>query len=112
MKVIDVYNKIANDEIKHGTRIKMFSTLFIYSNGYLKKDGYELDVAQLCISGYNLNAEAEIIEDNKDIEKIELYKDFTDNYNNESKLDANFSDIEYTITELLKEVNKLKKEVR
>ena len=70
IKIIDLLNKITKDEIKQGTKFKMFCCEYIYDNGYIAKTDANKTIEEFYISQRMLNDEVEIIEEEKEIEKL------------------------------------------
>ena len=63
MKVIDLLNKIENNEIKQGTKFKINGCVYIYNNGYISNDDTNKTMETFYISQRLLNDEVEIIEE-------------------------------------------------
>lgn len=115
IKIIDLLNKIANEELKNNTRIKYDETIYVYRHDnvviwdekYKKADLFN----EICTD--TLNDEIEIIEEPKEeLEEIEL---IDIHYVNDKCIFKVYGQsIEETIAikvnELIDEVNKLKKE--
>lgn len=99
MKVIDLLNKIANNEIKQGTKFKIDGCAYIYNNGYIAKDDGNKTMEIFYISQRLLNDEIEIIEEVEDKE----YEDIEEIDNNEFCMMNNTAEI----FELYKRVDKL-----
>lgn len=72
MKVIDLLNKIANDE-ELPLRIKVNGYEYRISNGQYYSDEKYMYLVDSANSIYHLNDEVEIIEEDKKIEKLESY---------------------------------------
>lgn len=107
IKIIDLLNKIANNE-KVPKKIRYFGEIYEYSEEM--KFYY-----QNCSSMYRyfftkgncLNDEVEIIEEEKEIEKIgKIYDGFTDSY-----YDTCLETTIKKVDEIIDVVNKLKKEI-
>ena len=113
MKVIDLLNKIANDQnyrpdfMYHGTKYKYQKEFGDYQNEWNYKWGA---FAGWCVNMI-LNDEVEIIEEDKPIEKLKIA--FLDNYEpNEidRKCWNRLNEHQDKINEIIDKVNKLKKE--
>ena len=111
MKVIDLLNKKANGE-KLPKKIKIYDAIFTlieYTNEmdylYTDEDGdrlfYEFD--------WKLNDEIEIIEEEKDIEKINVWYEF-DGKNNDEIVYIMCTELKNKINELIDIVKELKNE--
>ena len=75
MKVIDLLDKIANNELEENTKIKMLGSNYVYKNGYLTVDTKIMK--EFYISQRLLNDNVEIIEEKpKKIEECKSYEDF------------------------------------
>lgn len=72
IKIIDLFIKIKNNEIKQGTKFKMLGHIYIYNNGYIAKTDANETIGDFYISQRMLNDEVEIIEEEKKIEKIDM----------------------------------------
>lgn len=113
MKVIDLLNKIANNE-EVPKKIEWDNCIFAYSEydkDYLEfpfsEDEYKgLFNERDAILSHYLNDEVEIIEEDKEIEKIELG---VISPNGEYIISINDEKIQDKINELVKAVNELKK---
>lgn len=114
MKVIDILNKIANNE-EVPKKIMYDEVVFEFINGVYKSEEYYLEEF-LTLNLSNLNDKVEILETtitgNKGIEKIDV-RDFDDlAYNDGSFRETEVIDtllkIQDKINELIDEVNKLK----
>lgn len=119
MKVIDLLNKIANDELEDLALVKFceHDCLTIYhkadnrfefaNKGDWEDYFYKIDIEEL-------NDEVEIIEENKDIEELNLMFPICDDIKNAelggfaSIYKSNLTNIKYKIDEIIDEVNKLK----
>ena len=94
MKLIDILNKIANGELKEGSKIKYGEDIYVWGNNpfpnafYCKEKGYCLDPV-ICI-----NDECEIIEQQTDIEGLDA-----DYYEDQPK--------DYTIRAIIKKLNEV-----
>jgi len=73
MKVIDLLNKIAKNEIKQGTKFEIDGCGYIYNNGYIAKDDGNKTMETFYISQRLLNDEVEILEEKKIPEKLPYY---------------------------------------
>lgn len=107
MKIIDLLNKIANDER--------------FDNCKMKFKGIEPEMVDECViydklyeEKLTLNDEVEIIEENKKIEKIELYEDSEGHYFYDKHCKKIYITCDETnfmfeqFNDLIDEVNKLK----
>ena len=106
IKIIDLFNKIANN-VKVPKKIKFRGETYYYSkpDKFYYCDGYSI-YRELSFITNSLNAEVEIIEEEKEIEKIgEIYDGFTDSYH-----DTCLETAIKKVDELVDEINKLKKE--
>ena len=106
IKIIDLFNKIANDE-EVPKKIKYFGEIYEYSEDM--KFYYQNDFSMyrdFFTEGNCLNDEVEILEEEKEIEKIgKIYDGFTDSY-----YDTCLEKTIKKVDELVDEINKLKKE--
>ena len=109
IKIIDLFNKIANNE-KVPKKIKFHGETYYYSkpDKFYYCDGYSI-YRELFGMTNSLNAEVEIIGEEKDIEKLGKNFTFEDSTNELTKSDWQVSVISQKINELVDEVNKLKK---
>lgn len=118
IKIIDLFNKIANNEIlpvliKYDGRLwklcenerEYYREIFPESV-YFFEDYIPNNFDLLCI----LNDEIEIIEEEKEIEKLGKNFTFEDSTNELTKGDWQVSVISQKVNELVDEINKLKKE--
>lgn len=106
IKIIDLFNKIANN-VKVPKKIKFRGETYYYSkpDKFYYCDGYSI-YRELSFITNSLNAEVEIIEEEKEIEKIgEIYDGFTDSY-----YDTCLETTIKKVDEIIDVVNKLKKE--
>lgn len=100
MKVIDLLNKIANGETKE-------EIMFQYNNGYEEYANINTLFDRFTINKENLNTEIEIIEENKKIEKIDMFDYFTGyDFDNTSidlrkHLEVNFQILNDKINEII-----------
>ncbi len=103
MKVIDLLNKIANGE-EVPNEIKKDGMIYIYQEGidYINKETSKWLMNDYYITEENLNEKVEIIEEDKEIKKIDFKTAETQKEKNRVMKDK--------INELVREVNKLKKE--
>ena len=117
IKIIDLLNKIANNEevpkkIKWGDYELEWEELgyhdykFLDTGSHLLFQGFETSV---------LNAEVEILEETKKIDKIksngdEFYSDYIDAWISKNKTDAYCEFLMNKINELIDEINNLKEE--
>lgn len=122
VKIIDLLNKIANDE--EMPKIIRYKDNFYYRNQdnvnlhiYQTESSLERRKLSLIIDNeyLNLNDEVEIIEEDKKIEKIksngdEFYSDYIDTWISKNKTDAYCEFLGNKINELIDEVNKLKED--
>ena len=115
MKIIDLFNKIANGE-DVPKKIEYCNKIWIFDkkeNDYVEDNRrlFNYYLSESIIS--SLNDEVKIIEDNK-IENIDIFDYFTGyDFNGTSKdllkhLEHNFEEINSKFNELIDEVNKLK----
>ncbi len=74
MKVIDLLNRIANNE-EVPEKIKKYGYVYTYHNGvdYKNEDGGYLFGNSICICSDDLNSTVEIIEEDKEIEEIKSH---------------------------------------
>lgn len=112
MRLIDILNKIANGELKEGTKVKWDIFEYTYKKGdcyeeYLERKVDNFDYVDILDDMYlrNLNAEVELIEpndfgkadkmaDNTKIEELDL-----DYYEDQPK--------DYTIRAIIKKLNEI-----
>jgi hypothetical protein len=105
MKVIDLLNKIANGETKE-------EIMFQYNNGYEEYANINTLFDRFTINKENLNTEIEIIEEDKKIEKIDMFDYFTGyDFDNTSidlrkHLEINFQILNIKINEIIEHLNK------
>ncbi len=106
IKIIDLFNKIANDE-EVPKKIKYFGEIYEYSEDmkFYYQNGFSM-YRDFFTEGNCLNDEVEIIEEEKEIEKIgKIYDGFTDSY-----YDTCLETTIKKVDEIIDVVNKLKKE--
>ena len=120
MKVIDLLNKIANNDLPHNTKFKIIS----YDNSFLCRydDSYPGEIWVLneeseCSFNYKidhmriLNYEVEILEDKtEEIEELDTLfcmSDFTDIKYCKGEIDFNFKEMQDKINELVRLYNSL-----
>ena len=106
MKVIDLLNKIANDE-EVPNKIKYDDRFYIFNEK--KNNYYENETCSInwdYVALHCLNEEIEIIEENKKIEKIDTQYFDDERYTPEQRLNVCMNYID----DLIDEVNKLKGE--
>ena len=114
IKIITLFNKIANNE-KVPKHILLTNVVFHYDDDV---QDYENDFEYLfrdIFSNFDrsedfLNIEVEIIEEEKEIEKLGKNFTFEDSTNELTKGDWQVSVISQKVNELVDEINKLKKE--
>lgn len=105
MKVIDLLNNIANGETTE-------KIMFQYNNGYKEYANINTLFDRFTINEENLNTEIEIIEENKKIEKIDMFDYFTGyDFDNTSRklrehLEHNFCILNNKINEIIDYINK------
>lgn len=107
IKIIDLFNKIANDE-EVPKKIKYFGEIYEYSEDmkFYYQNGFSM-YRDFFTEGNCLNDEVEIIEEEKEIEKIgKIYDGFTDSY-----YDTCLETTIKKVDEIIDVVNKLKKEI-
>ena len=107
IKIIDLFNKIANNE-KVPKKIKYFGEIYEYSEDmkFYYQNGFSM-YRDFFTEGNCLNDEVEIIEEEKEIEKIgKIYDGFTDSY-----YDTFLETTIKKVDEIIDVVNKLKKEM-
>lgn len=109
IKIIDLFIKIKNNEIKQGTKFKMLGHIYIYNNGYIAKTDANETIGNFYISQRMLNDEVEIIEEEKEIEKCDVLKHCVDFTKNENILLDNQLGLQKKINELIDVVNELKR---
>ena len=119
MKIIDLFVKISKDE-KVPSRIKSQGLIFefdeesrqYYEEGRLRSADYSL--RSWLFNFKCLNDEVEIIEEDKKIEKIEIYKDEEGHYffnNRNKKIYIGCDETDFIVdkfNELIDEINNLK----
>ena len=122
MKVIDLLNKIANNEIKQGTKFRINGIEYIYNNGYIAKNDKNKTMENFYISQRLLNDNVEILDEEDEFIDIEEFSisyslDYID-YKNidvlKNHLNKDFQTIFDTLDKLIKNqkkiINKLKEE--
>ena len=117
IKIIDLLNKIANDE-EVPEKIKIKNVIYEY-RGYMyctEKANYQ-DIEDYLFGKWNfniLNDYVEIIEEPKKIEKIEMYQDEEGHYflnKQDRKVYVNCDEMDFMVdkfNELIDEINNLK----
>lgn len=117
IKIIDLLNKIANNE-EVPEKIKINNVIYEY-RGYMyctEKANYQ-DIEDYLFGKWNfniLNNYAEIIEEPKKIEKIEMYQDEEGHYflnKQDRKVYVNCDEMDFMVdkfNELIDEINNLK----
>ena len=132
MKVIDLLNKIANGEITELHKFKWNERIWEEYSKFEKinneksyqehrQNGVSYMRFENVCDARHFNDEIEIIEEDKEIKKLEVYQQITANGNEHNYINYNGS--KYAIStpqrliienqnKLIKEVNKLKKEVK
>ena len=112
MKIIDLLNKIANGEEVPRT-IRWYDKF--YNNYDEISNNYKVFVyKKLANNVWGLNDEVEIIEEQKKIEKIEMYQDEEGHYflnKQDRKVYVNCDEIDFMVdkfNELIDEINNLK----
>ena len=110
IKIIDLLIKIANDE-EVPKKIKYFGEIYEYSEDmkFYYQNGFSM-YRDFFTEGNCLNDEVEIIEEEKEIEKLGKKFTLEGNTSELTKSDWQFSVISQKINELVDEVNKIKKE--
>lgn len=104
MKIIDLLNKIANDE-DLPKKIAYSSYEFRFSGGtYIDTDGDSI-VRHIFIDLSNLNDEIEIIEEDKKIEKFKIYDNSIDWCCNGRAINDTEKDIMDKINEIIEAIN-------
>ena len=107
IKIIDLFNKIVNnDEVPK--KIRYFGEIYEYSEEmkFYYQNGFSM-YRDFFTEGNCLNDEVEIIEEEKEIEKIgKIYDGFTDSY-----YDTCLETTIKKVDEIIDVVNKLKKEI-
>ena len=116
MKVIDLLNKIANDE-EIPKKIKFDNRFYIFDKA--KDNYYENETCSInwdYVSLHCLNEEVEILEDkeDKDIplisELIGIYNPFDDDHIIDKQLNYNFKELQKKINQVVEEFNKYRRE--
>ena len=113
MKVIDILNKMANEELKDGFKFKYMGFTYIYKKWEDRIAKADEDFIGFTDDWYieeALNDEVEVIEENKEIEELNKisYDEFK--YAGDKRR-FDLTNIEYDkINELVRAVNKLNKE--
>lgn len=100
IKIIDLFIKIKNNEIKQGTKFKMLGHVYIYNNGYIAKTDANETIGNFYISQRMLNDEVEIIEEEKEIEKLD---------ENNTNVLTNIIENRKKINELIDAVNEIRR---
>ena len=115
IKIIDLFNKIANN-VKVPKKIKFRGETYYYSkpDKFYYCDGYSI-YRELSFITNSLNAEVEIIEEEKKIEKIRMngshfFSESIETWINKENSSAYCEFLSNKINELVDEINKLKKE--
>lgn len=113
IKIIDLFNKIANN-VKVPKKIKFRGETYYYSkpDKFYYCDGYSI-YRELSFITNSLNAEVEIIEEEKEIEKIRMngncfFSESIEAWINKEKSSAYCEFLSNKINELVDEINKLK----
>ena len=115
IKIIDLFNKIVNnDEVPK--KIRYFGEIYEYSEEmkFYYQNGFSM-YRDFFTEGNCLNDEVEIIEEEKEIEKIRMngncfFSESIEAWINKEKSSAYCEFLSNKINELVDEVNKLKKE--
>lgn len=118
MKIIDLLNKIANGE-EAPKKFIFANQTFEKQGSYIEDEAGDSIFDSMCTDFSNINDEIEIIEEDKEIEKLEVYQQITANGNEHNYINYNGS--KYSIStpqrliienqnKLIDEVNKLKGE--
>lgn len=98
VKLIDLFNKIVNDELEDGFKVLRHGNYIMVYNRAEKEFKSENGIIQFTrLADFALNEELEIIEEDKEIKEIKIGMGLTE------------VDCAYKINELVKAVNKLKK---
>ena len=100
MKIIDILNKKANEELKDGFKFEYKHTTYTYheeTNEIIDSEQDTLEESWLL--GQILNDEVEVIEENKEIEELSI-----------NEVDNKVA-LKNKINELVRAVNKLNKEM-
>ena len=107
MKVIDLLNKIANEE-DIPKKIKINGNLYRQANGQFWCDETGMYMIDNCTSIYDLNDEVEIIKEKKKIERLKSSSNLFGTFINDQKY-RNKRDAEITakINEILDKINKV-----
>lgn len=119
LRIIDLINKIANNE-ELPKKIKYDDVIWDYDytiGDYINEDKFKTLIESL-FGGNNtcnfINDEVEIIEEDKKIEKIEMYQNEKGHYflnKQDKKVYVNSAEIDFMvekINEIIDEINKLK----
>ena len=117
IKVIDLLNKIANGE-KAPKKIKINNVIYEYRGCmYCTEKANYQDIEDYLFGKWNfniLNKEVEILDEQKKIEKIEMYQDEEGHYflnKQDRKVYVNCDEIDFMVdkfNELIDEINNLK----
>ena len=108
IKIIDLFNKIANNE-KVPKKIKFHGETYYYydANRFYYQNGFSM-YRDFRFGGNCLNEEVEIIEEEKEIEKIDITKAYLSSNFHENVLE-DIATLQTKVNELIDEINKLKK---
>lgn len=102
MKVIDIMQKVANREISK-FKIDDVNYYVDKSNYICEEDGTKVE---WCIDDEWLNMNAEVIEEDKKIEHLDIYNCFkVMGIDKTGRLDENFTDISNKINEIIDRIN-------
>lgn len=112
MKVIDLFNGMHNGAIKDGTKFYLNFQNGLRRECYINKKGnfgfiYQVSDKEPCQDYISLDDDVEIIEEDEEIEELDLGQITP---NGEYVISVETEKIQDKINELIKEVNKLKKE--
>ena len=108
IKIIDLFNKIVNnDEVPK--KIRCFGEIYEYSEEmkFYYQNGFSM-YRDFFTEGNCLNDEVEIIEEEKEIEKIDITKAYLSSNFHENVLE-DIATLQTKVNELIDEINKLKK---
>ena len=108
IKIIDLFNKIVNnDEVPK--KIRYFGEIYEYSEEmkFYYQNGFSM-YRVFFTEGNCLNDEVEIIEEEKEIEKIDITKAYLSSNFHENVLE-DIATLQTKVNELIDEINKLKK---
>lgn len=108
IKIIDLLIKIANNE-KVPKKIRYFGEIYEYSEEmkFYYQNGSSM-YRDFFTEGNCLNDEVEIIEEEKEIEKIDITKAYLSSNFHENVLE-DIATLQTKVNELIDEINKLKK---